>query len=636
MTQKEIKSIFVFNEIFSFIKDENFKYKLTVHSKKYQEKMNLNLDSFKDAHYNYFSNSYQDIFTNLKLNNQNKDQFCKKLDYVIKNLLNPEINEDTNIKYLEIINRTLCRDVYLLKIFNNDSIINFGIAKNISLAINKLIIIFFKNKKEKQYEKKLNNQSKDQFCEKLDYIIKNLTKPEINEDTNIKYLTIINRTLCEVKYLLKIFNDDSIINFEISKNISLTINRLITIFFNNKEKKDYVIELNFILDSIKDIMKEYNKKHIKQKDKVNFSCIYDLLNNIINNKEEILNYYFENDINEFLLEQMECEENENRNMIYNLLICIFKKKNKLLLLNENQRIYKIINLNLIKILFEEKKELYIIILNIIFIDNSYMKEISIKLFRIFNDLEEEKINEDFLNFLLELITMDNKFILERFTSFLGYPSLIIKSIPNGNSKNSEINNDNIKNDKKEYHQKWPLFGEKLINGDINKHIYEYKCKNHIKKNLCILSLLFPNDYDEENNINKNLSEKFKKKLIIDILNNCLKEKNNYYLFKYIYLMPSRNLLYNNLYEEMISILKDEKIFDLEEIKIKEKYFIKRIKNEIEISIKRFKNEEQINNLSDDDFKYMDMNNFIGFKSDIIPGEIVKEEISEIATTRILL
>jgi len=269
-----------------------------------------------------------------------------------------------------------------------------------------------------------------------------------------------------------------------------------------------------------------------------------------------------------------------------------------------------------------------------------MENINIKLFRIFNDLEEEKINEDFLNFLLELIIMDNKFILERFESFLGYPSLIIKSVPNEKSEDSEINNDNIKNVKKEYHQKWPLFGEKLINGDINRHIYEYKCKNHIKNNLCILSLLFPNDYDEENNKDKNISEKFKKKLIIDILNNCLKEKNNYYLFKYIYLMPSRNLLYNNLYEEMIFILKDEKIFDLEEIKIKEKNFIKRIENEIENSIKTFKIKDKeikrkINMYYDDDdhFEYMNnMDNFIGFKSDIIPGEIVREEISEIAKT----
>jgi len=238
MNQKEIQSIIVFNEIFSFIKDENFKYKLTVHSKKYQKKINLNLDSFKETHYNYFSNSYKDIFSNQKLINQNKDQFCEKLDYIIKNLI----------------------------------------------------------------------------------------KPEINEDTDIKYLTIINRTFSGVNNLLKIFNDDSIINFEIAKNISLTINRLITIFFNNKEEKDYGIELNFILDSLKDILKEYNKIQIKQKDKVNFSCIYLLLNNIINNKEEILNYYFENNINEFLLRQIEYEESENRNIIYNLLIYIFKKK----------------------------------------------------------------------------------------------------------------------------------------------------------------------------------------------------------------------------------------------------------------------------------------------------------------------
>ena len=273
--------------------------------------MNLNLDSFKDAHYNDFSKLYNDIFTNLKLNNQNKDQFCEKLDYVIKNLLNPEINEDTNIKYLEIINRTLCRDVYLLKIFNNDPIINFGIAKNISLAINKLIIIFFKNKKEKQYEK----------------------------------------------------------------------------------------ELNFILETLYDILKEYSKEHIKQKDKTNFSCIYLLLTNIINYKEEILNYYFEKDINKFLLSQIEYEENENRNIIYSLLIYIFKKKNSLLLINENNRIYEIMKSNLIKLLLEEKKELLIIILNIIYIDKIHMKSINDKLFEIFNELEEEKINEDFLFFI---------------------------------------------------------------------------------------------------------------------------------------------------------------------------------------------------------------------------------------------
>ena len=531
MELKEIKSILSFNEIFSYIKNKNFKYKLTAHSKKYQKRLQLNLDSFKDAHYNKFSDSFLDIFSSQQLDNQNKEQFCQKLDYIIKNLLKSEINEDTNIKYLAIINRTLCRD----------------------------------------------------------------------------------------EYLLKIFNYDSIINFEIAKDISLIINKLITIFSNKQEEKKYEIELNLILKALNDILKEYNKDHIKKKNQKNFSCIYLLLTNIINYKEEILDYYFENKIYEFLLVQIEYEENENRNLIYNLLIYIFNKKNSLLL-DEDHSINKLMEINLIKLLFEEKKELLIIIFNIIHFEKYNIKDINIKLFKIFNDLEEEEINEDFLNFLLELVTMDNKYILRRFESFLGYPSLIIKSIPNENN--------NIENNKKEYHQKWPLFGEKLMNGDIKRHIYEYKCINHIKNNICLLSLLFPNDYDDENNTNKNISEKFKKKLIMDLLNNCLKEKNNYYLFKYIYLMPSRNLLYNNLYEEMISILKDEKLFNFEEIKIKEKEFIKRIENELETSIKKIKNKEQVNNLFDDDFEYM--SNFIGFKSDIIPGEIIREEISQIA------
>jgi len=268
MELKEIKSILSFNEIFSYIKNKNFKYKLTAHSKKYQKRLQLNLDSFKDAHYNNFSDSFLDIFSSQQLDNQNKEQFCQKLDYIIKNLLKSEINEDTNIKYLAIINRTLCRDEYLLKIFNYDSIINFEIAKDISLIINKLITIFSNKKKEKKYE----------------------------------------------------------------------------------------IELNLILKALNDILKEYNKDHIKKKNQKNFSCIYLLLTNIINYKEEILDYYFENKIYEFLLVQIEYEENENRNLIYNLLIYIFNKKNSLLL-DEDHSINKLMEINLIKLLFEEKKEL---------------------------------------------------------------------------------------------------------------------------------------------------------------------------------------------------------------------------------------------------------------------------------------
>ena len=58
-----------------------------------------------------------------------------------------------------------------------------------------------------------------------------------------------------------------------------------------------------------------------------------------------------------LLLQIEDEKIENRNIIYNLLIYIFKKKNILISSYEFEEIYEIIKYkeNLIKLLYEEKK-----------------------------------------------------------------------------------------------------------------------------------------------------------------------------------------------------------------------------------------------------------------------------------------
>ena len=154
-------------------------------------------------------------------------------------------------------------------------------------------------------------------------------------------------------------------------------------------------------------------------------------------------------------------------------------------------------------------------------------------------------------------------------------------------KNIDIENQDIENKKINYDvsiQNENSFFYSLFEKGIHYYVLEDKSLgNKIYSEITIISYNFLNKGNDESKFFAKI--KFKKKLIIDILNNCLKEKNNYYLFKYIYLMPSRNILYNNLYEEMISILKDEKIFDLEELEIKEKNFIKRIENEIETSIK---------------------------------------------------
>ena len=70
------------------------------------------------------------------------------------------------------------------------------------------------------------------------------------------------------------------------------------------------------------------------------------------------------------------------------------------------------------------------------------------------------------------------------------------------------------------------------------------------------------------------------------------ENNNYSLFKYIYLCPSRSLVYKNLYEEMKNFIKQEdNAINFDNINIKAEKYIKNIENEINNTIKKLKNEE---------------------------------------------
>ena len=129
-----------------------------------------------------------------------------------------------------------------------------------------------------------------------------------------------------------------------------------------------------------------------------------------------------------------------------------------------------------------------------------------------------------------------------------------------------------------------------------------------------------------------------------LLNNCLGEKSNYSLFKFIYLTPARTLLYNNLYEEIKHFVQEkDKDFDFEKCREKEEKYIKNIEKEIEQIIEQTENEYNHDDKSsydvnkkekENEFKCFDdeMKSFIGFDCDIIPGEIVREEIVKMAST----
>ena len=331
------------------------------------------------------------------------------------------------------------------------------------------------------------------------------------------------------------------------------------------------------------------------------------------------------------------------------------------------------NVNIIKYLFEEKNDLLIMILKIVAYNNiDFSKEFFYLLtVKLCNKVTKNDKLKDFLDILCALVTINDNCVFERLYNVLGYPNIIIKNIPrkrktynnsyyyndsdsDGNSKENEKENE----DPEKPRPNWPLFGERLINGDINKQIYEYIGLNHRKKTLCLLGLLFPNDNENEvkkeyNNCDDDedehkviISNELKKNVIMKLFENMF-GNNNYSLFKYIYLSPARTIIYKNLYEEMSSFVKqvDNTIY-LDKFDIKAEKYIKNIEKEINDTIKKAKNEETMfNTLVDSDneeeessqkeFKSLDenMKYFIGFNSDIIPGEIVREEIVQIAQTR---
>ena len=265
----------------------------------------------------------------------------------------------------------------------------------------------------------------------------------------------------------------------------------------------------------------------------------------------------------------------------------------------------------------------------------------------FLSLNENEIKIDYiLKILLALSISKDKYSLERYKHILGYPNPIICEIPRKNNDDQDDEDEPSPSPSPSSPtQNFPIFGEKLINGNLDKHIYEFVNINRRKKSFCLLKLLMPKENEENNDIN--VPKEIAIKYIIKLIENCLGENNNYSLFKYLYLNPSRCLRYENLYQEMKQIvLNENKDFNFEQYSDKEGKFIAQIQKEVEKSIKDL--QEEGNEVIDDeeetdenapplmneinyDCEDEKMKKFIGFISNIIPGDIVREEIVQIAT-----
>jgi hypothetical protein len=165
-----------------------------------------------------------------------------------------------------------------------------------------------------------------------------------------------------------------------------------------------------------------------------------------------------------------------------------------------------------------------------------------------NQSKDKKLKYKLMKFILSLFEIIDKYTMNRIELLLGYPSLVFQ------------NNSN-------------QFGVSLMDNKIETQIYEYISYNHIKKERCVLAHLFPSVYLE--NIDLNLDEQDRLDLIYELISISLgikkNTKGNYFLFKYLYLMQSRSIIYENLYQEMkIELEKaNDKKYDLSLIKNKE-------------------------------------------------------------------
>ena len=535
-------------------------------------------------------------------------------------------------------------------------------------------------------------------------IIKKLIKPLVHKNTKFSILKIINELLCQPSMLNKlyssgeyIFSNESksshILNKENAKIFSDILYDLVEIFLLYGENSNYQEELQSIVKSLISVLGDANSMSSKEDPDLNIytmGYIFQITSKLIVNHYCICKYILEHNLLYYLMQHFKSFPKEHREDIYELMKNLLKgvqgytknifefKKGE----NEGQtKISYITTLigelddKTIEILFEEKIELLNMFIVILSYEEGYIKCYDVILELIQKYCGKNK-DEQIINIIFNWLKIKDCYCYERYYRLIGYPTYIIKDIPindelrknlslqiNANfDSEDEEEEEEVKDEKvakvDEKRQNWPIFGEKLINGDINQELYKYR-NPRFSQRISLLEILFPDksaieqDKKEEeekkksdpltqiktstNKLKLNLSEESKKKLLLKIYNEFFGPFPNFYLFKYIYLMPSRTLAYENLYEEIKALIKND--IDTQANKDKEEEYIKKIKEEIKNSVRCQKSSKY--NLDDDSDEEITVYTqgqtqkkkkknrhikFIGFNSDIIPGDIVKEHI----------
>ena len=562
--------------------------------------------------------------------------------------------ESVKEKQIQIPNEKLMNKKYLIDVFNDNKMYDYLYGKKIIDIKNNLIQLVCDILNNDSFKLKEKNLTYIDISKLLDILIKlfinfySLEKTRNNpEEKDIKNLVnIIN------KVFIPIVQEDNIVNGnnnyklklikEIKEKFFSDVN--IKLFFANKQIKDLNEKLYELIHLIIEENKKEDENIFKKNDfqetisfiisrKKNLSNhLYKIFYELITfNPDAYLIHIDENSFIDLFYGVREEENPDNYKDISNIFEYYIDKKN---ILEENDKINKVLiedlNDTLIILLFDESKKTLLKLIQKIQYNN---KEIS-DMFnldiiqKLYNYClkDKDKIKEKqikLMQLIFDILDIKDRYIEYRTRLLLGFPTLVMQS-----SDNTFI-------------QK---FGVNILNNDINKEIYEYSNYNLIKKDRCVLSYLFPSMY-YKNDENK-LEDSDRCDLIYELINRALglneNNEGNYFLFKTLYLMQSRSIKYDNLYQEMKSILEktgNDK-YDLNKINQAEKGIIQFVNYEVENMKKTIdkhnsgndeKNESKPN-LPEQYNKWEELLNlnfkvdYIGCVSNIFPNDIGKIEI----------
>ena len=581
---------------------------------------------------NGFIKDIKDIMNwDQELKNRTNEKFKNIFDILIEPILLNN-NIENNLNLFSIIDKYLCtKNIFYIFLCiypkNQNLLLNMENNKKYIIIIERLFDVF--------KEKKI-----DIFL----YLIE-LIKMEIEIQVNVMTEIGVNRCI-------KILKSNTIkaIKEKFEKETKITPENLI-ILWNGQllsEKKlvdDYNIKNNdiILLASVDRLDFNINfEKTIYNEEEKNW-VIYalELIYKLSIKNKYILKSLIQEDIIITFLYMLNNSFLPNKNIIYNILLLAIKNITEynniyfdLDVTEQNGKIYwttdfaflndfvddKNKNYNeTFEKMFEEKPDLFKIFIKLVLIKdyNRNIDKVLIIIDKLFKKHQDKQKNiYQLIDLITSLILINDENTLRRYIKLFGYPTLYISPIPKENKEK----------------QKWPLFGERLINGDINQEIYEYIIPDHDKNYLCLLSILFPSKYHPHRKIK--IKEEQKRKILLNFIKCIYDDRNNYTLFKYLYTMPSRSLKYLNLYDEIIEYLDiynlSDHTFNIEIMKNKEiKYKTQveeEIKNNIKNAIEKDNNKKNDENSFEFNYEDLDIDKFNGFIAQIIPGEIIREEI----------